>query len=182
MELFLDGKIDRTYSGEDTHDFNMSNLPQIVVDRVHQLFCDPMAACIDKKPIDGAYLLLHYLTFKNHEIGIVTSRPTTLHEATNYILWRDFKNIRFSLGVHFSNNRPRVDMAISKEEIIKKISPHVYVDDYMAYCKNATAANVNYVFLIRNKHTGWNKNINLELESIKEIKSVVQLMGEVDGL
>lgn len=167
-DLAREGKLKKIYTGSDTIDFEMSNLPEDLVDRVHRLFADPLAACIDKKPVPGAYCFLRFLELIGHKVGIVTARPIHLKEPTNYILYRDFPKIRFDLGVHFINKRSHCRNEVSKKEILRSIRPNFYFDDNYNHCKDAVNVNVENVYLVQNKHTGWNKTIT----STKEIQTI----------
>lgn len=172
-ELIREKKINRIYTGADTDDFKMSNLPEIVRDRACKLFSDPMAGCIDKNPIQGVYYFLYFLEVEGYDLGIVTSRPKPLHEPTRYIVHRDFKNINFNLGIHFANNADNCDLAntSTKLELLKELKPDVYFDDYLPYCDEAVKAGALISYLIQNKHTGWNKKAT-STDDIKTIKNV----------
>lgn len=182
-ELFLDKKIDRIYTGKDTKDFKGSNLPKIVRDKMNEAFCDPIKGCLDKAPIPGAYILLYYLLHaKHHRLGIVTSRPMSLHEPTKYILYRDFYNINFNLGIHFSNKRYNCYEESSKKEILSDIRARcggfIYFDDNYSHCKEAIKAGADKAYLISNENTGWNKDIKIDHDNIYRIPSVVHLPME----
>lgn len=171
----MNGELDRTYDGSDTVDFAMSNLPEILRQRTSELFSDPIAGCFEKKPVQGAYWFLAQLETLGHELGVLTSRPEPLHEPTRYILLRDFPNINFYLGVHFANKKETCDLinAPSKRGKIKEINPDFYFDDHFDYCYQAAeTVPTCRPFLVRNKHTGWNKNANLSSTTIREIRNV----------
>lgn len=174
--LYIDGKIDRPYTGADTEDFSMSNLPEVLRLKVQDSFSDPIKGCLEKKPVPGVYYFLQYLQSAGHLLGILTSRPEPLHEPTNYILYRDFPSIRWTLGVHFANQQAHCNLETppSKRVIISSIGPHFYFDDCFEYCQQASEIGGCRVFLVRNKHTGWNKNAKVYGKSrgIEEIRNV----------
>lgn len=163
-DLAREGKLKKVYTGADTVDFKMSNLPDILRERVHEYFCDPIKGCIDKKPVPGVYWMVALLESIGHEVGVLTSRPAPLHEATHYILLRDFPDVHFHGGIHFANQGETCNLkdAPSKEEIIRQLKPDFYFDDYYDYCMQAVKAGVPNVFLVKNKHTGWNKRVEVD--------------------
>ena len=162
------------YSGADAKDFTFSNFPEILRDKIYELIKDPNVAAIDKKPIFGAYTFIYYLKkVLNCKIGILTARPLQLHEPTKYCLWRDFPGIEWDL-IGFANNTNEHSPSISKKSILESWMPDYYFDDYLGFCGEAAKAGVQNVFLIRNKHTGWNLNKPICNAIIKPIKSILE--------
>lgn len=157
-DLLIDDKVDKVYTGADIDDFEMSNLPKVIRDKVIQYFSDPIKGCLDKEPVAGVYYFLYYLMLNNHQLGIVTSRPKSLEEPTYYILHRDFRSINFTLGVHFVNMNEvfRQETKISKKAVISQLKPDFYFDDHIKFCEDAKEYWVPNIYLVSNKHTGWN--------------------------
>jgi FMN phosphatase YigB (HAD superfamily) len=184
-DLFSESKLETPmYSGATTKDFKMSNFPKMLRERVFKYFSDPVIGCLDKKPIDGVWYFLKYLETRGHQIGIVTSRPIQLHKATRYIIWRDFNDINFELGVWFSNKEDscNLEKAPTKMDILTRLQPDIYFDDYYPYCQQAKIAHGSCMpFLICNKHTGWNHEIELP-HSIGKVKSVMHIDRNLYGI
>ena len=175
-QLVKEGKIPPgKLSGSDVNDFAFSNFPPIIRDRIFELFKDPIIAAIDKTPVKGSYSLIYYLKYvKNWEIGILTARPQQLHEVTRFCLWRDFPNITWDF-FGFANNTKGHDSAVSKRKLLDIWKPDYYFDDYLEFCREAEYAGVPYVYLIKNKHTGWNQSTDKSVYiNIKQIKSIVE--------
>jgi hypothetical protein len=168
-----DKGLDPDLSGVQATDINFSNFPERLVKKIFELFNDPIEAAINKTPLCGAYPFLYYITqVLQEEIGFLTARPKQLHEVTRYCLFRDFPDIKWTLE-GFANDTLGHKQAISKSVFIKSWRPTHYFDDYAPFCSEAVDAGVKNVYLIHNKHTGWNKGITNT--SMIPIKSILEL-------
>lgn len=163
-------------SGRDAADFEFSNFPEVLRERLFKIFSDPTKGCFFKEPLPGAYAYLYFLMKEGHEIGFVTSRPNSLHEASKEVLKRDFPKIKWSFE-GFANNYTIHMKKISKTSLIREWRPDFYFDDYHGYCLEASSLGVPNVYLISNSHTGWNYSyVWYPSDSrIKIIKSILDI-------
>lgn len=172
-QLIEEGNVSIPYSGADAVDFNFSNFPENLRKKIFTLFQDPNIAALHKKPISGAYAFIYHLKMiLDYEIGILTARPVQLHEATRYCLWRDFPDIEWNF-IGFANQTNGHKASISKRELLQKYSPTHYFDDYLGFCEEAAEVDIENIFLIQNKHTGWNNGLIPKHDRIKPIKSIL---------
>lgn len=161
------------YSGSDMVDFQGSNFPPILRERIFELFKDPKIAAIDKKPIWGSYPFIYYLKNIRHwEIGVLTARPSQLHEVTMFCLKRDFPDISWDM-IGFANKTDGHLATVSKRRLLDKWKPTHYFDDFLGFCEEAADAGVPNVFLIKNKHTGWNQGKPIS-DKVKPVKSILE--------
>lgn len=176
-EMMACGWLDRIYSGEDLLDFNLNGIPTILKERVIEAFSDPKYVEI-KEPLTEAYCLLNALEKNGHLTGVVTARSQNLKRITIKKLYRDFNPIQFKLGIYLANLSTTVGLDAarpSKIEILQEQCPDYYFDDSIEYCNEAISIGIPNVYLISNRHTGWNKDKSKLNKQIKIIKHVAEL-------
>lgn len=175
-KLMADGIVLPLYTGADVKDFQFSNLPEILRQYLFETFKDPIEAALNKKLLCGAYPFIYFLKrIRCWKIGVVTARPSTTHEATKFCLWRDFPNLTWD-EIRFANTTGGHKDTISKADIIKELQPTFYFDDHYDYCLEAKKASKAEVYMISNKHTGWNhdKIPEARANGIKIVKSILE--------
>jgi FMN phosphatase YigB (HAD superfamily) len=161
VRLLKDNLIDRLYTNRDVKNYNLSDLPSLLRQRVISNFSDPEYVWY-KQPIPGALYFLKYLESLGHSTGILTARPAPIHAETVKFLRARFQDIEFDLGINFVNDDEKMkSIAPSKTETLSEINSDYYFDDNIDYCKQAQALNIK-TFLISNKHTAWNHEFALE--------------------
>lgn len=173
-ELVRQGEqLSKIYTGKDITSFpKMAGIPNCVKEKTIELFGDPYWAAIAKEPLPGAFALLKVLSNTGCEIGTLTARPPSTHEATRYALWRDFPTIK--IKAMFANKEGNGGTPVSKLDMIRDWNPDVYFDDHVEYCKQAAKCmkESGQIFLVQNGHTPWNHLENLPAK-VKPVKSIL---------
>lgn len=185
-ELYSKRKIHKIYSGEDVNNYNLDPLPDVLKCRVRELFLDPEVAEKVKRPIEGTQTLLYYLISRGHSVYILTARPTGVYWSTIKSVYNiynsmfDNGNLGTPIITFFANkcNTCHPDYPVSKMEVIEELKPDFYFDDNQQHCLEALSA--SNVFLIKNNHTGWNRNFSHP--RVTELKSVTNLDVRYYGL
>lgn len=173
-ELLRKGIIDRLYTNQDIHSYDLKDLPELLRERIFARFADPQYVWA-KHPIPGVYAFLWFLETKNHETGMVTARPKSIHTETARFMKARFPGIEFELGLEYVNEDDDLKDLPSKMTKLKEIAPDYYFDDNARYCAEAKQLNIN-TYLITNKHTPWNHEF---AESQKALPDPVKTLRNV---
>lgn len=156
-------KLDKLYTEADCADFGLSNFPQVLREKIFDMFSDPKYAVWEKVLIEGVYYFLYTLHKMGHEIYLVTSRPASTHEAS-----RKFFNqkLPFINGLFFSNQQLISVDGVSKSKILELLGPDVYFDDAPVYVEEAVSMGIE-TYMVQNKRTSWNHSHKTKAQKIK---------------
>lgn len=168
-QLYDEGKLNKLYTYKDINDFEFSNLPKVLVDRIYFLFNDIKFAVWSKKPIKGAYNFLLLLKKLNHNVIVLTSRPITLKDDSEKYLNKYFPNVIDDFLMADTSTCGYNGNGHPKKESLKKLKPDFFFDDCQYHVKDSIDLNIN-TYMIRNKYTTYNHKFTyLNLKTLTNI-------------
>lgn len=153
------------YKEEDSKSWNMEMFPEDLMKKVKEYFSNPVVMCDKVKVIPEAQQKVREWYDKRYDLHIITARVEKIRYKTIEMLAQHYPEIK---RVHF------VDYNESKQDILIKIKPDVFIDDGPHNILDAMEVGINTI-LISNKYTKYNHHLR-DKSHIKWVKH----LGEIE--
>jgi hypothetical protein len=143
-------------------DWQFSEFPQNIRDRVFELFKDPAFMCEDVKPIWGSKAFLRRLGDMGHSLRMITARAKEVKTDTISLVREHFPQIE---TIQF------VEPHETKREIMAENKLDFWIDDAPHEVINAIELGISTI-LVSNQNTRYNWKVKDDPRLLKVVSSV----------
>lgn len=152
--------------------WEMSNYPTIIQDKIHELYCDPERMC-SIEPFHGALDLIDKLTRLNNEVIIITARNKNYEHLIKEMIKCWFPESINVFVVGFNQ---------SKADIMINENVEIFVDDCPLYLEEYEKLSISCI-MISNKETRYNWYLRdkiFHVENVKYLNNNISLFDVIN--